>query len=271
MTTQRQRTTYPPIAGTPGDVYEQHIVPAIFSRWAPDLVDAAGVRQGARVLDVACGTGAVTRIVAQRVGPSGKVVGLDVNAGVLAVARTAAPASNIQWLEGNAASIALPDASFDAVVCQQGLQFFPDRPAGLAEMRRVLKPGGRLALSCWLSVKHQPWIAIEQALAKRIGAEQAALPPFGLGDAPSIRSLLANAGFRDIRLRTDAKPARFHSSEHLMRATVAGSVTMMGQLTSQGPGVLDAIVAEVSEALRDFEDDDGVALPIVSHIFTASA
>jgi ubiquinone/menaquinone biosynthesis C-methylase UbiE len=182
------------IAGTPAEIYERHMVPAIFARWAPDLVEAAGVRPGDRALDVACGTGMVTRLLAERVGPGGTVVGLDINPEMLAVARRAAPQPNIAWVEGSAIRMALPDATFDQVLCEQGLQFMPDRPAALAEMRRVLKPGGRLALSCWCAVEYMPgYLALEQALARRIGPEQAALPPFSLGDADTLRSLVTSA------------------------------------------------------------------------------
>jgi SAM-dependent methyltransferase len=264
--------THPPITGTPAEIYEQHMVPAIFARWAPDLVEAAVVRPGSRALDVACGTGAVTRLLAERVGPAGTVVGLDINPGMLAVARTAVLLPNIEWLEGSAVSMALPDATFDHVLCEQGLQFFPDKPTALAEMRRVLKPGGRLALSCWCSVEHMlGYLALEQALAKRIGPEQAALPPFSLGDADILRSLVTSAGFQAVRLRIDAKMIRFHSAEHMVRTLVGRAPTMLGALTEQGEGVLDAIVAEVSAATRAYVDDEGWAIPAVSHIVTASA
>jgi ubiquinone/menaquinone biosynthesis C-methylase UbiE len=155
------------IAGTPGEIYEQHMVPAIFARWAPDIVEAAGIRAGQSVLDLACGAGAVTRLVATRVGPEGRVVGLDINPGMLAVARVAASAPNVEWREGSALKMPLPDATFDAAVCQQGLQFFPDRSAALSEVRRVLKPGGRLALSCWRSIEHTPvsWHSSRRSLA----------------------------------------------------------------------------------------------------------
>ena len=263
---------HPPITGTPAEIYEQHMVPAIFVRWAPDLVEASAVRPGSRALDVACGTGAVTRLLAERVGPAGTVVGLDLNPGMLAVARTVAPRPNIEWLEGSAVRMALPDATFDHVLCEQGLQFFPDKPAALAEMRRVLKPGGRLASSCWLAVEHMlGYLALEHALAKRVGPEQAALPPFSLGDADTLRNLVTNAGFRVVRLRVDAKLIRFHSAEHMVRAVVGGAPTMLGALAEQDPGVLDAIAAEVSAATRAYEDDEGWAIPSVSHVVTAMA
>ncbi len=265
-------TTYPPITGTPAEIYERHMVPAIFARWAPDLVEAAEVRPGNRALDVACGTGVVTKLLAARVGPAGTVVGLDINPEMLAIARTAVPQANIEWLEGSAVRMALPDATFDNVLCEQGLQFFPDKPAALAEMRRVLKPGGRLALSCWCSVEHMlGYLALEHALAKRIGPERAALPPFSLGDADTLRSLVTGAGFRAVRLRIDAKLIRFQSAEHMVRALANGAPTMLGALAEQGVGALDAIVAEVSAATRAYEDDDGWAIPTVSHIVTASA
>jgi SAM-dependent methyltransferase len=264
--------SHPPIVGTPAEIYEQHMVPAIFARWAPDLVEAAGVQPEGRALDVACGTGVVTRLLAIRVGPAGAVVGLDINPGMLAVARGVAALPNIEWLEGSAVSMPLPDATFDSVLCEQGLQFFPDKPAALAEMRRVLKSGGRLALSCWCAIETMPaYLALEQALARRIGPEQAALPPFSLGDADTLRSLVTCTGFRDVRLLIDAKMIRFHSAAHMVRVLVGGAPTMLGALTAQGEGVLDAIVAEVEAATRTYVDDEGWAIPAVSHIVTASA
>jgi ubiquinone/menaquinone biosynthesis C-methylase UbiE len=267
--------TTPQITGTPAEIYEQHMVPAIFTRWAPDLVEAARVGSGGRVLDVACGTGAVTRILSERVGPYGKVVALDINPGMLAVAQIAAPSRNIEWREGSAVSLTLPDDTFDSVVCQQELQFFPDKPAALSEMRRVLKSGGRLALACWRSIEHMPgYLALEQALARRIGPEKAALPPFALGDAETIRRLVTGARFREVHIRVDTKMIRFHSAEHMVRALVGGApsiASMLGAFAEQGEGVLDAIVAEVAEATRAFVDDEGWAIPGISHIVTAAA
>jgi SAM-dependent methyltransferase len=250
------------ISGTPGEIYEQYLVPAIFARWAPELVKAAGVQPGQRVLDVACGTGAVTRLLAERVGQIGRVVGLDFNAGMLAAARVAVPNATIEWLEGNAMSMALPDAAFDAVVCQQGLQFFPDKAAALHEMRRVLTPGGTLALAVWRSVEQAPGFRVlEEVLARQIGPEKAALPPFSLGDGQALGTLVSSAGFREVRVRAEVKLTRFPSSEVFVRSVIGGAPTMIGALAEQGPGALDALVAEVAAATRTYLDDEGWASP----------
>jgi ubiquinone/menaquinone biosynthesis C-methylase UbiE len=128
------------------ELYEHCPARYILGPWAPLLVDAANLALDERVLDVACGTGVVTRIAAKRVGPTGRVVGVDLNPGMIAVAQSLpAPAgARIEWLERSALDLRLEDASFDVVLCQQGLQFFPDKVVALREMHRVLNHGGRL-------------------------------------------------------------------------------------------------------------------------------
>src|SRR5436190_80880 len=140
------------------ELYERYLVPALFRPWAADLVVLARLRQGDRVLDVACGTGVVARRATEYVGPGGRVVGLDLNAGMLAVARSASAAEDraIEWCESSALSMPFADQSFDVVFCQQGLQFFPDRRAGLREMHRVSAEGGYLLVSAWRSIEHSP-------------------------------------------------------------------------------------------------------------------
>ena len=166
----------------------------------------------------------------------------------------------------------LPDAAFDAVVCQQGLQFFPDKPAALQEMRRVLAPGGRLVLSVWRSVDQAPGFRIlQEALARRIGPERAALPPFSLGDGQAIRLMVNNAGFREVRVRAEVKMTRFPSAEYFVRSTIGGAPTMIGALAEQGPGMLDAFVVEVADATRTYLDDESWATPQASNIITAVA
>lgn len=126
--------------------YERYLVPSVFAPWALDLVEVAALRPGERVLDIACGTGIVARTAARRLSDGARVVGLDFSAPMLEVARLAAKAEGVaaEWLEDSAVTLPLADATFDVAFCQQGLQFFPDRPTALREMRRILAPNGRL-------------------------------------------------------------------------------------------------------------------------------
>jgi ubiquinone/menaquinone biosynthesis C-methylase UbiE len=133
-------------AGEPPKNYERYFVPTIGTAWATALLEVAGLSSGERVLDVACGTGVVTRRALELVGPEGFAAGLDVNPGMLAVARSVSPTS-IEWHQSSAESIPCPDASFDVVTCSLGLQFVPDRSAAMREIHRVLAVGGRVAIA----------------------------------------------------------------------------------------------------------------------------
>src|SRR6266446_9707960 len=152
------------------ELYERYAARYILGPWASSLVDAGRLAAGERALDVACGTGVVARIAAQRVGPGGRVVGVDLNPSMIAVAGSlpAPVGAPIEWLERSAVDFQLPDASFDVVLCQQGLQFFPDKLAALREMRRVLNHGGRLALSIWNSIGLYN-AAVGEALVRFVG------------------------------------------------------------------------------------------------------
>ena len=195
-------------AGNPPANYERFFVPAIGAPLATDLIRRAALRPGERVLDAACGTGIIARLALQQVGAAGAVAGLDINPGMLAVARSATPGA-IEWRQASAESMPFPDASFDVVLCQMGLQFIPDKPAALREMRRVLVPGGRLVLNL---PGHIPrlFTIMREALARRVGAEAAGFVDlvFSLHDPAEIQSLLAGAGFHDISVQAETKSLR---------------------------------------------------------------
>jgi SAM-dependent methyltransferase len=175
--------------------YEALFVPALFGQWAPKVADAAQIRPGQRVLDVACGTGILARELSSRTGASGRVAGIDPDAGMIAVARELAPA--IEWREGNAESLPFPDQSFDAVVSQFGLMFFTDRRQALHEMWRVLAPGGRLAVAVWDSLENIPAYATEVALLEQVAGRRAAdalRAPFVLGNRMDLARVFSAAG-----------------------------------------------------------------------------
>jgi SAM-dependent methyltransferase len=134
--------------------YEDYFVPALFGQFVGPVCDAAEVADGMTVLDVACGTGALTREAQSRAGSAGRAVGLDRNAAMLSVARASTPAG--EFFEGLAEAMPFEDDSFDAVVSQFGLMFFEDRLSGLAEMGRVARPGGRIAVAVWAGFEETP-------------------------------------------------------------------------------------------------------------------
>ena len=260
------------VGGSAAELYERQLVPAMFAPWAPGLIELAGVQRGERVLDVACGTGVVTRLAAARVAGGGRVVGLDVNAAMLGVARSLPPVEGapVEWLEASALEMPLPDAAFDVVLCQHGLQQLPDRPAGLREMRRVLAPGGRLAASVWSRIEGSPGMAaLVAALERHVGREAAdnRRAPFALGDADELRRLLVEAGFRETQVRTLVAPARFPTPEALVEAQLAATpLATLGGLSEE---VRQVVAREVRAALQDYLQEASFAVPMEAHVVLA--
>jgi ubiquinone/menaquinone biosynthesis C-methylase UbiE len=259
------------LAGNAAELYEDVLVPAVFKPWGADLVELADLRHGERVLDVACGTGVVARLAAQQVGTTGEVTGLDLNAGMLLVARSlpAPPRAPVTWVEGSALAMPLPDASFDVVLCQQGFQFFPDQRAGLHEMKRVLVPGGRVLLSVWEGPT--PYDVAMSAAVERHAGPEAATSLRGSRNCPdpaSVRHLMEDAGFRDAQIRARTLTRRLPRIadfvlRHLAATPVAGAVAALSE------DARAALAGEVSMALRPYEDGDGIAFPEVANVLTA--
>jgi ubiquinone/menaquinone biosynthesis C-methylase UbiE len=265
------------LIGNPAELSERYMVPAIFRPWGADLVTLAAPQPGERVLDVACGTGVVARLAAPYVGGAGQVQGLDINAEVLAVARSLPPplGASIIWHEGSAVAMPFSDAAFDLVLCQQGLQFFPDRPAALREMHRVLAPGGRVALSVWRAIEHSPaYVVLADTLERHGFAEVAASrrAPFVLGSAEEIRALLTEAGFQQVTMCLAVKMARFASPELFVRLQTTASVVVPTSVFARvSEEARRALIREVSGALRSYVDDAGLAFPMEAHVAVARA
>jgi len=223
---------------------------------------------------VACGTGVVTRLAAGRIGHAGRMVGLDINAAMLSVARGLPPVggATVEWLEASALEIPLPDATFHAVLCQHGLQQFPDRPTALREMRRVLVPGGRLVLCVWSRIKGSPGMAaLAEALGRHVGVEAAAnrRAPFALGDAVQLRGLVEDAGFRDVDVHTMVETAHFPSPEALVAYQLGATpLSTLGTLAEE---TQQAIVRDVRAALQPYLHDGQLAVPMEAHLVVARA
>jgi ubiquinone/menaquinone biosynthesis C-methylase UbiE len=261
------------ISGNAPESYEHYLVPALFTPWATDLVERMALQTGERVLDVACGTGSVARLAAQHVRPGGAVTGLDLNPGMLAKARTLPQPTDVQmaWREGNAVALPFANAAFHVVLCQQGLQFFPDRLAALRDMHRVLVPGGRLALGVWRPLQYNPYLAaLGNALERHVSAEAAAgmRAVCALSDAEELRSLLVHAGFRDVRIRLAILVMRFASVEAFIPGQFAAT-PFASAVAALDAAARTALLEDVRLTLQSYTDDEGVAVPNEAHIAMA--
>lgn len=261
------------VDGGAAEVYERYSARYILGPWVPGLLGVAGVRTGDRVLDVACGTGAVARVAAERVGASGCVTGLDLSPGMLAVARSrqAPPGAAIAWIERSALDTGLADRSYDVVLCQQGLQFFPDKPAALREMHRVLVPGGRLAMSVWRTTGVYN-SAVGTALTEHIGMDTARRF-CASRDVPSAEELLrlvAAAGFQDVKLRVQSLIVRLPSLEDFVVGHLAGT-PVAAEVRAMSNSARAALGRGVARQLSTYREGDGVAFPEEVNVVTATA
>jgi len=243
--------------------YEYGLVPAIFGPWSTKTVALAVPNEGDSVLDVACGTGVVTRLAAQYIGTRGKVIGLDLNPGMVEVARSlpASAGTSIDWVVGDAIKLPFPNATFEVVFCQGGLQFVPDRLAALREMYRVLRSGGRLALMVCQHIQYCPGFAIlVEKLTSHVSWQAATLlrMPFSLGDMEELRSLMVNAGFQDVIIRPEVKMIRFSSPAKFVESLITGS-SIAGQIDEK---TMTKLIAETSLELQPFVKNDRLSFPM---------
>jgi ubiquinone/menaquinone biosynthesis C-methylase UbiE len=258
------------LEGNAPQLYERYAVPN-FARPQTELIFAhVALQEGDRVLDAACGTGIVTRVAVQRWGNLGKIVGMDLNPGMLDVARANTPATGvpIEWRQGDLCALPFPNGSFDVVLCNQGLQFVPDKLAALREIRRVLVADGRLAFTVWSASPYMA--ALADALTRHVSTEVAAscLAPLALRDAATVRQLVDEAGFRTIEMQglefMDHTPASVESVlERIAWSPYARDVTAVDEDAQR------AIGQEVCTALHAYRDGDNFVLPCKNHLVHA--
>lgn len=237
------------------EIYDEFYLPALFKQWVGVVLAVAGIGSGDKVLDVACGTGVLAMAAAERVAPDGSVVGLDINKGMLTIAQS--KNSAIEWKHGQAEHLPFPDNHFDRVVSQFGLMFFDDRSAAILEMRRVLKPGGRLAVSVWDSLDNTPGYAAVTSVLQRLFGDQAANAlrvPFRLGDAQILHSLFADSGLSGLEVRTQPGTAVFPSLETWIYTDVRGWT--LAEMIEEAQ--FDLLLAEAESELKRFVSEDGL-------------
>jgi len=222
------------------EIYERVLVAPLFRPFAEQLMSRVAPAHGDVVIDVACGTGIVARVARERLRPGARIVGVDVAPAMLAVARTVDP--TIDWREGNAVSLPVgADEQFTVLTCHQGLQFMPDKPAVIREMRRVLAPGGRVAVATWRSLEDHPGVRELNAIAERhVG--QIVDSRHSFGDATALTRLLAEGGFVDVNVEMVTHDVQFADGALFARLNAMAVIGM----SEKGKGMSEAERGELA-------------------------
>ena len=250
-------------------MYERYMVPIHCENRARNLLDRVHLQPREHVLDVACGSGIVARLAARRMGGLGKVVGVELNPAMLDVARhVTAYTESVEYLEGDAANLPVSDASFDCVLCQLAIMFFPDREASVREMYRASKPGGRVAVSVFRSVEFNPAFKHLVDALERHGGPAAAefmRSPFIMESVSQMRGLFEQAGFTDIHVTNRIETLRYPSVAHFVRyETLNIADPKLHTRETQ-----KALVVEMNTLVAAYVDDDGVVFPAQDYVVVA--
>jgi len=259
------------VATTFTEIYERVLVAPLFRPFAEELVTRVAPTRADIIIDVACGTGIVARVARERLGPEARIVGVDVAPAMLAVARSVEPA--IDWREGNAVSLPVTaDEHFSILTCHQGLQFMPDKAGAIREMRRVLAPGGRVAIATWRSLEDHPGVRDLNAVAERhVG--QVADSRHSFGDAAALNRLLAESGFGHVNVQTVTHDVQFADGALFARLNAMAVIGM----SEKGKAMSDAergelagrIAAESQDVIAKATKNGTFVLPMTTNIATA--
>jgi len=253
--------------------YETQKVPAIFAPIAKATLEQTELPENAAVIDIACGTGIVSRLLVEYLSGKGRIVGTDLNPAMLEIAKELMPETHhgVEWFECDVSNLPFEDATFDAAFCQQGLQFFPEKPEALAEIRRVITPGGRLMLTCWRSVS-PVFQVVSNSLKNRVSETAAiqAVRPYAFRDGEIIAALLTGAGFSNVEVSKIVVDRHFSPSRAAIRAEILSS-PYEGELRAKGDKVIDAVVEDVDAELERYRVGDGLIVPQDTHLFKATA
>ena len=249
------------------ELYESKFVPALFADWAPHVVDMGDVAVGHSVLDVACGTGIIARTAAERVGPDGRIVGVDLNPAMLTVAERVCP--DVELHQADVTALPFESATFDVVLCQMALMFFPDRQAAIREMGRVVKPQGTVVIMVPSRLDAQPaYRLLVELAAEHAGPEAVAMLSayWACGDLDELLATVRAAGLEILSTRTRMGTARFDSIDEFISVEVEGT-PVRERLTDDE---YDTLRREANDFLEKFIAADGTAeIPIEGHLVAA--
>lgn len=260
-------------SGAIPELYDRLLVPMIFEPYARDLAERVARLKPNDLLEIAAGTGAVTRAVAARLDPAVHFVATDLTQPMLDIAMSKQPAGmTIQWRQADALDLPFEAETFDVVACQFGAMFFPDKVQGYREARRVLRPGGHYLFNVWDSIETNDFVrALSAALEGWFPDDPPrfmARGPHGYHDVEAIRAQVEAAGFRSIEIETVDATSRAASA--LVAATAYCQGTpLRDEILARDPSGLEAITEKAAEVLRQKFGDGAVEGRIRAHVVTA--
>jgi ubiquinone/menaquinone biosynthesis C-methylase UbiE len=232
--------------------YDQYLGPVMFDPYAADLVARLDLPENASVLEIACGTGIVTRRLRDSVPTSTKIVATDLNEAMIDYAKPKFGSDeNVEWKTADATELPFADASFDAVVCQFGLMFFPDKPRAAGEVYRVLKPGGSFLFNVWDAIEHNDLPNLTHKIVTRYFEDN---PPdfydipFSYYDRDTLKSLLASAGFNEVKVSVVPFPEVAPSAEDLAHGFIHGN-PLINAINERNAALAPEIEAEVAKSI----------------------
>ena len=262
-------------AGFIPEFYDTYLVPLIFEAYADDLAGRVAALTPANVLETAAGSGVVTRALAKRLDPGVRYVVTDLNQPMLDhAAHRQGQDDRITWQQADALNLPFDAASFDVVICQFGVMFFPDKAASYAEARRVLKPGGRFLFSVWDHIGANELADIVAQTAASVFPQDPPqfLPrtPYGYYDVGAIRDELTSAGFTDTSVSTLAETSPAPSPRHAAVAFCEGT-PLRNEIEARDANLLDHVTERATQAIAERYGDGPVAAKIQAHVLTAMA
>ncbi len=238
-------------AGSVPALYDRYLGPMIFEPYALDLAERLGRLRPQRILEIAAGTGIVSRAIAREL-PDSAILATDLNQPMLDHAVSQTKAVNVTYGQADAQALPFDDGAFDAVVCQFGVMFFPDKPAAFAAARRVLKPGGRYLFNLWDRIEANEFADVATETLTNLFPDNPprflARVPHGFHDKTVVERLLREAGFSQIEIETIGKVSRAPSAREPAMGYCQGS-PLRGEIEAKGPGQLERATDAVAAAL----------------------
>ena len=261
--------------GSIPELYDRLMVPLIFEPYAADLARRVAARAPDAVLEIAAGSGAVTRAVAPVLGPDATMTVTDLNQPMLDRARSRqGDDARLSWQQADALDLPFADATFDMVLCQFGAMFFPDRIRGYAEARRVLGPGGTFLFSAWDRIEENAFADHVTRAAATVFPDDPpvffARTPYGYHDPDRIRSEVLAAGFPDCEIEVLTAASRAESAEVVARAYVQGT-PLRSEIEARDASRLEEMTEITAAALRREFGDGPVEGRIQAFVVTAAA